>query len=131
MGWFKNKKASLEPPAKYVMRFKSPEDMADCTLSWEMKCGPSPGGAAADLGVSRQTVYNWINEGYLCLVHVGPEPPSVYITTHSIKRLKAVLDELRLEWKTESLKGCNVASELAKRLPQLDLFRDGKQPIQD
>jgi hypothetical protein len=125
MGWFKKRKN--DPSAKYTLRFESPQDMAESSLSWEEKCGPSPGGAADELGVSRQTVYNWINEGYLRLVHVGPEPPAVYITTHSIKRLKAVLDELRLEWNTESLKGCNVASELGKRLPQQDLFRDVKQ----
>jgi hypothetical protein len=105
--------------------------MAESTLSWDMKCGPSVGGAAADLGVSRQTIYNWINEGYLHQVYVGPDPPAVYITTRSIKRLQAVLEELRLEWNVQGLKGCNVASELAKRLPQLDLFRDGKQLIQD
>ncbi len=131
MGWFKNKKASLESPAKYVLRFESPEEMADSPLSWEMKCGPSVGGASNDLGVTRQTIYNWINLGYLHQVYVGPDPPAIYITTHSIKRLKAVLDQLRDEWNVQGLKGYNVASELAKRLPQQDLFQDVKQPIQD
>jgi transposase len=122
MGWLKED----EPPAKYTLRFKSNQDLAKSKLPWDEKSGPSPGGAAAELAVSRQTVYNWINEGWLHQVYVGPEPPAVYITTHSIKRVKAVLDQLRYEWKTGNLKGCNVASELKKRLPQQDLFVDGK-----
>jgi hypothetical protein len=77
-----------------------------------------------DLGVSRQTVYNWISLGYLHQVYVGPNPPAVYITTQSVNRLQAVLEQLRLEWNVQCLKGSNVASALAERLPQLDLFRD-------
>ncbi len=118
------KSPTKQPSLQYPLRFDSPREWADSTLPWEIKCGPSPGGVAVDLGVSRQTVYNWISLGYLHQVYVGPNPPAVYITTQSVNRLQAVLEQLRLEWNVQCLKGSNVASALAERLPQLDLFRD-------
>jgi hypothetical protein len=55
--------------------------------------GPSPGGAACELGVSRQRIHQLLKEGKLDAIylrdHLGAVPNVVMITSTSIKRFLA------------------------------------------
>ena len=54
-------------------------------------CGPSPGGAAAMLGITRQGVYSAIKRGSLDLVRVkepGWRSPQLYVPDESIDRYR-------------------------------------------
>jgi len=115
-------KAEMQKP-KYPLRFKTNEEWFSCGLAPELCSGPSPGGAASDLGVTRQCIYNWVELGFLDRIEIG-NGKIVFISNRSIRRVKHVLDQLRLEFETQGLHGFNVATELKKRLPQQDMFED-------
>lgn len=53
--------------------------------------GPSPGGAAGELGITRQGVYSAVKRGSLDMLRVsekGGGSPSLFITNKSIERYK-------------------------------------------
>lgn len=53
--------------------------------------GPSPGGAAGKLGITRQGVYSAVKRGSLDMIRVaepGRASPSIFITNASIERYK-------------------------------------------
>lgn len=59
--------------------------------------GPSPGGAAAELEVSRQRVHQMIKEGKLDAVFVweagrDSQATQIYVTDQSIRRVKRARD---------------------------------------
>lgn len=74
-----------------IYEFTSHEEMVD---AWEKDrglCGPSPGGAAARLSITRQAVYNAVKRGSLDMVRLkesGRSGPYLYITDASIERYK-------------------------------------------
>ncbi len=107
----------------YPLRFKNMAEWTASPLSEDIKNGPSPGGASAELGVSRQTIYKWVQLGFLECTNIG-NGHVVLISSRSIRRVKHVLDQLCEEWGTTKLQGFQVAKELQKRLPQLDMFQD-------
>jgi hypothetical protein len=61
----------------------------------EQACGPSPGGAAAELGMSRQAVHRAIERGTLVAWYVATPSEKgaikfyIFVTEESIKRYKA------------------------------------------
>ena len=83
-----------EPPIEeYLMiyEFHSHEAMMD---AWEKDPGlrgPSPGGAAGELCITRQGVYSAVKRGSLDMVRLyepGRRGPHLYITATSIERYK-------------------------------------------
>lgn len=108
---------------KYPLRFKTYAEWIESSISMDFKSGISPGGASAQLGVSRQTIYAWVKAGFLDWIDVE-SGSTVMVSTHSMERVKNVLDQLCEEWGTTNLQGYKVAQELKKRLPQLDMFQD-------
>ncbi len=117
------KKQKELPKVNYPLRFKNMAEWTASPLSQDIKNGPSPGGASSDLGVSRQTIYKWVQLGFLECINIG-NGHVVLISSSSIKRVKHVLDQLCEEWGTTKLQGFQVVKELEKRLPQLDMFQD-------
>ncbi len=107
----------------YPLRFKDIAEWTASPLSLDMRNGPSPGGASAELGVSRQTIYNWAELGFFEWINIG-NGHVVMLSSRSVRRVKHVLDQLREEWGTTKLHGFKVVKELKKRLSQLDMFED-------
>jgi hypothetical protein len=105
--------------------FDTYEEWKRSKLPFDRICGPSPGGAAEQLKVSRGVIYTWLNMGFLERIVVGQGGSrSVFISSRSLYHVENVINQLRAEWQTEKLHGCRVASELQKRLPQPDLFQN-------
>ena len=107
----------------YPLRFKNMAEWMESPISMDMKNGFSPGGASAELGVSRQTVYKWVKLGFLDWIDVE-NGSVVLVSSRSTRRVKHVLAQLCEEWDTTKLQGFQVVKELKKRLPQLDMFQD-------
>jgi hypothetical protein len=107
----------------YPLRFKDIAEWTASPLSMDIKNGPSPGGASAELGVSRQTIYKWVQRGFLECINIG-NGHAVLVSSRSLRRVKHELNQLREEWGTTKLQGFQVIKELEKRLPQLDMFED-------
>jgi hypothetical protein len=129
--------------------FKTLRDWEKCKLPYEAKIGPSPGGAAGQLCVSRQTIYAWVKRGILDRVDVLPEKFKPYprwqkaifriseerelatlsytfITLESIHRVQKILLDLAEEYNLDlnepnALQGANITRELEARLKQLEL----------
>jgi hypothetical protein len=107
-----------------LVRFNSHQDWFESDLPRDSILGPSPGGAAAELNVSRGVIYLWIKRGFLDHIRIGEDV--VLISNDSIRRVKHILDELRLEYGQEGITGRPVARELEKRLPKLYLLEDAE-----
>ncbi len=107
----------------YPLYFKTTTDWMESPISMDMKNGFSPGAASLELGVSRQTIYNWAELGFLDWIDVE-NGSAVLVSSRSMKRVKHVLAQLCEEWGTTKLQGFKVAKELKNRLPQLDMFQD-------
>jgi len=104
--------------------FETYEDWKQSKLPFDQICGPSPGGAAEQLQVSRAVIYTWVNMGFLERVYIGfGNNRSVFISTRSLYRVENIINQLRAESESESLQGRRVTQELKKRLPQSDLFQ--------
>jgi DNA-binding XRE family transcriptional regulator len=129
--------------------FKTLRAWERSNLPYEAKMGPSPGGAADQLGVSRQTVYAWVKRGILDRVDVLPEDfkplpkwakavarisderdraaqSYSFITLESIHRVQKILLQLAHEHdldlsQANVLQGANITRELEARLKQLEL----------
>jgi hypothetical protein len=129
--------------------FKSFRAWEKSKLPYEAKVGPSPGGAAGWLGVSRMTISAWVKRGILDRVDVLPEKfkpqprwvkaafrisderelatlSSTFITLESIHRVEKVLLQLALDYDLDlkqpnALQGANITRELEARLKQLEL----------
>jgi hypothetical protein len=111
---------------KYPLVFESFAEWKVSDLPLELILGPSPGGAAADLHVSRQGIYNFVKAGFLDRVTVkGGDHgcDSVFITTASVRRLNRILTCYRLEYGFQGLKGSKGLNEyIVEALKQNDLF---------
>jgi hypothetical protein len=129
--------------------FKSFRAWEKSKLPYEAKIGPSPGGAAGQLRVTRQTIYAWVKRGILDRVDVLPEKFKPYprwqktlfriseerelatlsytfITLESIHRVQKILLDLAQEHDFDlnehgALVGANITRELEARLKQLEL----------
>jgi len=111
--------------SKEPLRFADHCEWKNSSLPQDQILGPSPGGAASELGVSRAVIYLWVKRGFLDVVYIGRNGrDAVFVSTASIKRVQHILYQLRLEWKTENLHGFPVSQRLERDLPQLDLFLD-------
>jgi hypothetical protein len=132
------------------IRFENLRAWDKSKLPYEKKTGPSPGGAANQLGVSRQCVYNWVKRGILDRVDVLPDTYKPlprwlkvidrlsedqleasrsysYITLESIHRVQKVLLDLAHERDIDlnqinALTGANITRELEARLVQPDMI---------
>lgn len=78
-----------------IYEFNSREAMHDAWVRDRGLCGPSPGGAAASLGLGRQAVYNAVKRGSLDMVRLtvpgtdgGKPRVNLYITQSSIERYR-------------------------------------------
>ncbi len=111
------------PEVSYPLRFKTTAEWMESPIPMDMKNGFSPGGASSELGVSRQSIYRWVQLGYLDWIDIA-EGSVVLVSSHSIKRVKRALAHLCEEKGTTKLQGFQVAKELGIRLPQLDMFED-------
>jgi hypothetical protein len=106
------------------LHFDTYEEWKRSELPFDQICGPSPGGASAQLGVSRAVIYTWVDLGLLERVLIGSGGHAVvFISTRSLYWVENIIKQLREEWQTETLHGRRVSSELQKRLPQRDFFQ--------
>jgi hypothetical protein len=104
--------------------FETHEEWKRSKLPLDQICGPSPGGAADGLEVSRAVIYTWLKMGFLDRIYVGQgNNRSVFISTRSLYRVANIINQLRAEGQSEKLQGRRISSELKKRLPQPDLFQ--------
>jgi hypothetical protein len=111
---------------KYPLVFESFAEWKNCDLPIDLILGPSPGGAAADLYVSRQGIYNFVKAGFLDRVTVKGGKhgiDSVFITTASVRRMNRILTCYRLEFGMQGLKGSKgLDNYIQQALKQNDLF---------
>lgn len=106
------------------LHFDTLEDWKRSERPFDEICGLSPGGAASQLGVSRQVIYAWVDLGILDRVTIGEGGKLVvFISTRSLYWVENIIKQLREEWQTDLLQGRRVSAELQKRLPQRDFFQ--------
>lgn len=77
--------------AEMIYEFHSHQEMMDAWNKDPGLCGPSPGGAAGALGITRQGVHSAVKRGSLDMVRLyepGRSGPHLYITQASIERYK-------------------------------------------
>jgi hypothetical protein len=104
--------------------FETYEEWKRSKLPYDQICGPSPGGAAEQLQVSRAVIYTWLSMGFLERICVGSGMSrSVFISTRSLYQVENVIEQIRAERQSVNLHGCRISSELKKRLPQRDFFQ--------
>ena len=74
-----------------IYEFDSHEAMLEAWRAQPDLCGPSPGGAASMLRITRQGVYSAVKRGSLDMVRLkepGRSGPLLYITNASLERYK-------------------------------------------
>lgn len=74
-----------------IYEFDSHEAMIEAWRAQPDLCGPSPGGAASMLRITRQGVYSAVKRGSLDMVRLkepGRPGPLLYITNVSLERYK-------------------------------------------
>lgn len=77
-----------------IYEFDSREALHEAWLRDKGLCGPSPGGAAASLGLGRQAIYNAVKRGTLDMVRLsvpgenGKLRVNLYIPQSSIERYR-------------------------------------------
>jgi len=74
-----------------IYEFDSHEAMIEAWRTQPDLCGPSPGGAASMLRITRQGVYSAVKRGSLDMVRLkepGQRGPYLYITNASLERYK-------------------------------------------
>jgi hypothetical protein len=104
--------------------FETHEEWKRSKLPLDQIFGPSPGGAAAQLQVSRAVIYTWVNMGFLERIYIGfGNNRSVFISTRSLYLVENIINQLRAEGQSESLQGRRVSKELKERLAQPDIFQ--------
>jgi hypothetical protein len=104
--------------------FETYQDWKESKLPFDQICGPSPGGAAAHLQVSRTVIYRWLSLGLLERIYVRQgKNPSVFISTRSLYLVENIINQLRSESESGKLQGRRISDEIRKRLPQPDLFQ--------